>query len=460
MKFFAKRTTLYVIDAQTSSSENGDKIAKVDFTRSATKRPPVGSLVVQPRLDITAPPPDAERLRFHLKDVSIIGITAYDPTLIKSLFKNLIGREISLANIFKITSDLQKKYDADDYTKVQVIVPPQIITDGVINIKVEEYTVDKIIVNFNGSAAEKNNILQRIANQATLARPLRNSDISRYMKLMSDVPGVKVSGFTEPEGVDGPIHVSAERASMYKGFVSVDNRGTGSIGPYQNEIGLSLFSPFGLNDKMTVGTTFTAETQEMLVFRIKEELPLTPEGLTAFFSASHTQTQPGAKLSDYFMETLGDKFGIRLRYPFIRSSKFSWYGYGHFAYSDEMATVLKGIYDLSNDQLRSVRVGNTLEFTDKYQGSTRINVEFSAGLKMLDGKVSPETMPDTYRPGLKPNYRKLSLDMLRDQPLTEKLSLSLGVAAQYGLTVVPGSELSAFGGSDYGRGYLGFYYLW
>jgi hemolysin activation/secretion protein len=453
-EIFRERATLYVIDAQTFPSENGDKSAKIDFTRNPKKRPPIGSLVIQPRLDNTAPPPDAGRLRFHLKDILITGVTAYDPAATKSLFNHIIGQEIALADIFVITAALQEKYDADDYTKVQVIVPPQIVNDGIVKVTVNEYTVDKVVVTFNGNTANESNMLQRIANQATHARPLRNSDISRYTKLMSDVPGVKVSGFTEPEGADGPVHISAERRKAYKGFVSFDNRGTGSIGPYQNEIGLSFFSPFGFDDKMTIGTTFTTETQEMLVFRIKEELPLTPEGLTAFFSASHTQIQPGAKISDYFMETLGDKFGIRLRYPLIRSSKFSWYGYGHFAYSDEMSTMLKGIYDMSNDQLRTARIGNTFEFTDKYQGSNRINIEFSAGLNMLDAEVTPDTMPNGYRPGLQPNYRKLSLDISRDQPLTEKLSLSLGIAAQYGLTVIPGTELSAFGGSDYGRGYL------
>jgi hemolysin activation/secretion protein len=60
-----------------------------------------------------------------------------------------------------------------------------------------------------------------------------------------------------------------------------------------------------------------------------------------------------------------------------------------------------------------------------------------------------------YRPGLDSDYTKLSVDLTRDQPLTDELLLSIGVSGQYGLTKIPGAEMSAFGGADYGRGYLG-----
>jgi hemolysin activation/secretion protein len=453
-ELFKERSDFYVIDAREITDENEHEVVEIELTRDFSKRPPPGSLVIPPRLDLSAPPPNAERFRINLKDVVVKGVTVYDQDYIRSLFAPMLGRETTLVEFFKAIDTLKKRYNDDDYAGVRISVPGQISTNGVVEVFVKEYSINEMTVTLNGDILGPESMVQRVADRARLSRPLRNADVERYMSLMRDIPGTRVSGYTQPEGPDGPLYIAAERSRTFSGSFSVDNRGTQPVGPYQGNLDLSFYSPFGFDDKLTLGANFSAQTQEMLSFSLKDEVMLHPEGLMAYLIASHTEIEQGAKLAPLYVQTYGDKLGLRLRYPFIRSQGFSWYGFGQILFSNEHTTGLKGAVTVTDDRLRTIRLGTTLDFKDPLLSRNRIDFELNFGIDGLGAQVSGEST-QSYRPGLEPDYSKLVLNLSREQPLSEALALNLDLSAQYGFTRIPSAQLAAYGGTKYGRGYLG-----
>jgi hemolysin activation/secretion protein len=91
-------------------------------------------------------PANAENVRFTLKSVNVQGATAYNEQQLSSLYADKVGTEISLADVYTIAAQMTNKFRNTGYILTQVIVPPQTIDGGTVQLKVVEGYVDQVVV--------------------------------------------------------------------------------------------------------------------------------------------------------------------------------------------------------------------------------------------------------------------------------------------------------------------------
>src|SRR6185369_3448547 len=117
---------------------------------------PAGEVVVPAAPDSRAPA-DAERVRFTLNRVAVEGVTAYTEEQLRSAWQPLLGKEVTLADLYKVAETLTRKYRNDGYILSQVVVPAQTIRDGTARLQaVEGYVAN---TNVSGDAGDARGLI-------------------------------------------------------------------------------------------------------------------------------------------------------------------------------------------------------------------------------------------------------------------------------------------------------------
>ena len=98
--------------------------------RSGVLRGGLSVLLGSPAMGQEVPPPEeAEHTKFMLKGIVVEGSTVYRRADFIPLYKSLLGKEVSLADIHRVARAITAMYRRDGYILSQAIVPPQTIVE-------------------------------------------------------------------------------------------------------------------------------------------------------------------------------------------------------------------------------------------------------------------------------------------------------------------------------------------
>ncbi len=86
----------------------------------------------------SAVPRAVDEVHFKLTGITVAGATTIPAGSFKPLYQDLIGKDITLANILGIADQIEADYRARGYLLVRAYVPPQRVRDGVFTINVVE----------------------------------------------------------------------------------------------------------------------------------------------------------------------------------------------------------------------------------------------------------------------------------------------------------------------------------
>lgn len=122
--------------------ENGNKIPqKPESTAPFT--PP------QHALPLEAMPENAEAITFTLKGIELQGVSVYKPRELEGLWRNDIGKTVSLKRVYAIAAAITAKYRADGYFLSSAYIPAQEIESGTARISVVEGYIQDVYLNGN-----------------------------------------------------------------------------------------------------------------------------------------------------------------------------------------------------------------------------------------------------------------------------------------------------------------------
>jgi hemolysin activation/secretion protein len=424
--------------------------------------PPPIPAAPMPEPTITAPPvtgapPGAEQLRFTLTDLVIEGVTAYPPEALRPLYAGLLGREISVADLFAISEAITERYRADGFMISRALVPAQRIENGRARLQVIEGHVTEVTV----QGATEPMLRERAERAVSVSRPLTLRRLERAILLLNDLPGVTAQGLIEP-APDGPVGaarlaVTAESRRLWQGYVALDNRGSRYVGPWQATVGGSVSSVIRAYDRIAFRAVGASPLRELRYAEASYETPVGPDGWTAFGSVFVSRTEPGFTLAA--LDTKGSAQGVTIgaAYPLIRTRAENLRLSIAFTPYDSDNDVL-GRQDVSpayEDDMRPVRLAATYDLADGWNGLNFLFAELSQGLDALG--ASSESRPNPSRPGAKTDFTRLLVEASRIQALDwilPGLGATLAARGQWAF----GSALVAYeqfglGGARFGRGY-------
>lgn len=399
-------------------------------------------------------PEVALKTDFILNAVILDGSTVYQPADVAPLTADLIGKKISLAQVFALRDTLTAKYRRDGYILSQVIVPPQKVEGGVIHMQAIEGYISNVSI--QGDAHDSRGLIADMAERIKTARPLTAKILERYVLLMQDIPGLSVRTVLRPaSGLPGATDLDlVVTHKTVTGFASVDDRGSKAIGPVQGQVGINLNSLFGRDDLTALQLATVSPTKELLYASLQHTEILTSEGARLNLSATYSRSRPEGALVN--LDPLGNSLTWRagVDYPVIRSpSRTLRVG--------ATLTALNSSVDLlgsrfSDDKVRYLSLTSNYDVADTLLGdnrpaSTLINGELSKGLNALGATRTGS--PNLSVANGHSDFTRLNADLTRNQSLSGPFGLGLSAAAQIASAPLLSAQRFGLGGSSIGRGY-------
>ena len=423
--------------------------------RPPTAAPPAGGApVVPPGLAPAQAPPGAAQAHFVLQKVVIEGATAFSSTDLAPLYQGLVGRDVTLQQIYDVAAGITARYGNAGFILSQAVVPAQRIANGVVRIQIVEGFVDKITFKNETGGPLDDSLLQAYAAKISADRPLQAPALERYLLLMNDLPGVSARSYMQPSpstpGAADMVVVIARKT--VDGIASIDNRGSKFLGPYEGLVEANLNDVLGRDERTGVRYVNTVPLRDLHYAEVYHDEPIDTEGTKATFDFFWTQANPGQFLTG--LRDTDYSGSAQITHPFIRSRAQNFIGLARFEVSNLQAT-LSGI-PITNDRLRILRGQLSWDGIDAMwnTAASTASIEYSQGLPIFDDSTALS------RPNATTTFTKFSGQVTRNQSLGGDLSMFGGGFSLYGAAagqisrqVLPSAEEFGFGGVDFGRGY-------
>lgn len=401
-------------------------------------------------------PEGAEDVRFDLKTIQIDGVGVYAANDLDPLYRDRLGTQVSLADVYGIANAIASKYRGDGYVLTQVVVPPQTIEGGTVRLQVVEGFIDQVIVQGVEKETEAK-LVRNLAGKLQGGRAMNARDLERNLLLINDLPGVRARSILSPSKTTtgaADLTIIVER-KKYEGHVGFDNFGSRFLGEYEGQVGGAFNSMFGYNDRMAAQFVMAGDhkesADELLFGSLSYEFPVGSYGTTVKLLTSLTSTDPGYTLREFDVEGRSSLVAATVTHPFIRSRNLNLYGYGTF--DIRKVDSQNNLEPTREDRITSIRAGAQGQYVDTLigVGVNTASVEFSHGLSLFGASDKGDS--NLTRAFGDPQYFKAELNLQRLQRVTSQVNLLVAGQGQWSSVPLLSSEEFGVGGIGIGRGY-------
>jgi hemolysin activation/secretion protein len=402
-------------------------------------------------LPSTVAPQGAEQIRLHLRRVVVIGSTVYRPNDFDALTADLVGRQVTLADIYAIAKRITAKYGGDGYILSRAIVPPQELSPegATVRIQVVEGYVDR--VEWPASLSRYRDFFSSYTQKIIADRPTNIRTLERYLLLASDLPGLRFKNSLKPSATQqGAATLVVEVTEKpIDALARIDNRGTRSRGPEQYFGSVTLNNALRMHEAFTASYAGAFNPEELQYAFGGYRQVLTAEGLTFFADGSYSWGKPGLPIDPLLgYKTRSTVFEAGLSYPVIRlrERNLTLSGLG-FMTDDQSDAVDAALF---RDRMRGVRLKLDADAADSWNGINQVNLVYSQGFNGLGASENGNILAS--RGNGRVDFSKVEGTVTRVQPLFQNLSALVAAYGQYAFTPLLSSELCGYGGRIFGRG--------
>jgi len=417
------------------------------FEAPVTERPAAAPVAVPER---EAVPAVAEDVSFVLSGVTVSGASVYALEDFIPLYTDYLGQTVGIAEIEAILAAIADKYRSDGFILAQASAPAQSLAFGILKVVVAEGFIER--VSFEGALSGEEPLLKAYGNKLASARPLRLSQLERYLSLMNDLPGLDVEASVRVLDAEAGAHELqlATTQRSIEGFAQLDNRGTRPVGRFELGARVAANSVLGAFERSELSIyTNPVEPRELVFVQAYEEVPLNAEGTSAFLVASRGWIDAGAELAAFDTESRGSYLRLGLSHPVLRATRRSLYLAALFDY--EASSEKQFGQEIFDDRLSVARLRGRYFFSDSIGGANFASLEASRGLDALN--ASPEDAPNRSRFAGESEFTKLSAELTRQQELGQGFAVSLSAAGQISADPLLSAEEFRVGGWTYGRAF-------
>jgi hemolysin activation/secretion protein len=411
-----------------------------------------------PELTTTADvqaPKGAEKISFVLKTVNIAGGKQISHDKIEATYKELIGKKITLVQVYEIANKITRVYRDNGYILSRAVVPQQEIAGGNVKIQIVEGFVSSYTIQGNTRGNEKE--IKAYADKLVGSGALTSKNLERYLLLMNDLPGMKVRSVLAPSKttVGGADMTLVLEQKVVQGLASVDNYGNSYLGPTRFTVGGQVNSAFQSSDQWNGTFLWAPDRNELDYYSAGFKHNIGSEGTKAGVNVSYTETDPdlpaalGGTLEP---EGRSVDFSFTLDHPFIRSRAFNVFGGLSFDITKNNTDYGPGLAAIeTEDRQRIIRANGQLTYLDNWAGYNAANASVSQGLHIMGS--SSEGDSNLSRTEGDPTFTKANLELSRLQRIWGPFTGLVAVAGQVSNDPLLASEEFGFGGNEYGRGY-------
>ncbi|MDB5412240.1 MAG: Polypeptide-transport-associated domain protein ShlB-type [Rubritepida sp.] len=395
--------------------------------------PPTAPQVVIPNLpDIT------------IRDVAVVGDSLLDRAALGRAVAPFAGRRLTSAEINAISEAISLAHREAGLALFGVVVPQQDFAQGVVIVQVVEGQVAEVEFEGDTDGADLG-LTRAYARALQNERPLRRATLERYLLLMADIPGRRVTSRFETSGSAGRVKliINVRRTSVRFGL-GIDNLGANYLGNAQMTTGATVNSVLreGDSTRLTVGFPI-ADFNRFTYLALRHQQPIGTDGFTLSgnFSFLEQRVTDGSNLHGQT-----STFSLQAAYPIIRAVRETLQLFGSVDYLESRLAVPLG--RISDEATRVLRAGVVYGLANEAQtrgGS--LAVVLSQGIDTAGARQGIAYYGD-------PGFTKVTAIASFQQALFEqRLVLRLRANAQFTTERLPASETFTYGGVNFGRGF-------
>ncbi len=432
--------------AQTPSVEPG--VIQKEFEKPVAPLSvgePVVSASAQPEA-----PPGAALIRFHLVQISFGGATVFPETDLQAFAADLIGREISVADLYELAARITRRYTDRGYALSIAAVPEQEITDGRVRIAIIEGHVAEIEI--AGDPGKARGLLLAHAEKLKADRPLRAATLERYLLLANDIPGLNVRAiFDKSPAANGGVKLVIDaKRWRYDAAGGVNNRGSRALGRLRGVVSLAENGAVTGRERIGVDFVKAFDARELTYLSGRASYRLNSEGTSVAIAGTFTQSEPGAALLSALNFTSDGWTALaEIEHPVLRSrSRNLRLTAGFEAKSLDSSF---GAAPNSSDRLRVLFGAAVFDMSDASGAINQMSVTVRQGIDVFD--ATEESDPVKSRGDGSGVFTSVAAEASRLQPVVGGLELYVAGGGQLSSRPLLASEECGYGGSAIGRAF-------
>lgn len=279
----------------------------------------------------SAQPCLAEDETFDIVRFQIEGNTLLPAAETQRAVAPMVGPKKVYGDIQKALDSLENAYRRAGYSTVQVFVPEQELTSGVVRLVVTEGVIGKVIISGNDKYFNETNIRRGLPTLREGRAPnLRQ--MSEEIQLSNDSPAKQLEvtlGVSEEEGkVDAKVNVTEENPQ--RAYLNMDGTGTKQTGRSRVGIAYQHANLFNRDHNLTLAYTGSADTPagvKVDIFSVGYRIPFYGLGDSMDFiygkSGVNTPSSSPTLGTALGIVGKGDVFGLRWNHHFARRGEYT-----------------------------------------------------------------------------------------------------------------------------------------
>lgn len=193
--------------------------------------------------------------KFLLKQVEVGKSDILSDEEIAGITKKYIGKDVDIQTLFQMIAEINGLYKDKHYPTAKAVLPPQKVSQGIVQIKLVEARIGKVILE-NNASTQSSFIEDRVAlkDGDLLSVDKLDADISRFNRINDVALRAEIRPGESFGTIDAVIR--AQEPEKYQLSTFVDNAGSDAIGNNRLGLNFSDASLFGYRDPLAINGVF------------------------------------------------------------------------------------------------------------------------------------------------------------------------------------------------------------
>lgn len=365
---------------------------------------------------LTPPTPPAEPnlppQSVFIRNIEVVGNTILAPEEINKIVQPLEGRSVTLEQLRNAADAITQLYLNKGYITSRAVLVNQVITNGTIQIRVIEGSLEKIQVE-GTRKLNRGYVEDRV--RLGVDRPLNTTELEEQLRLLQTDPlfeNVEASLGAGSQLGQSILTVKVEEAKRFASVFSVDNYSPPQIAPERVGASLRYRNPTGIGDEISLsyytGINFgDFDRAASNVYEFTYRAPLNPMNGTIQLRVAPNNNKAvnppptianvenPSVVADIDSQGSLDFYELSYRQPLKRTLRDEFALSLAFAFQGNEGSSAFGDIPIfrSNARTRVLKFGQDYTHRDP-QGAWAVQSQFSLGLDIFDATTSSEPNQD------------------------------------------------------------------
>ncbi|MBU3582225.1 ShlB/FhaC/HecB family hemolysin secretion/activation protein [Polynucleobacter sp. AP-Capit-er-40B-B4] len=282
----------------------------------------------------------------------ITGMTLINQDQAQEVLKPFINRQLTLDQIKEAADAITGLYAQRGWV-AQAVIPPQDVKNGVIQIKIIEGKVGKVIIKLDKAAASrlKPEVITKFVSKTNPPGGFIDlNGLERSLAILNEIPGSEVDGeLSEGDKEEtSNIQINAKDTGLFAGRVDLTNYGAANTGPAQAVASLSLNNPSGNGDQATLDAI---GSQGSVYGQFKYGMPLGYDGWRVSAGVSALDYKSLSSFSPTISQGTAQTYGLYSTYALertARSNKNVTVNFENKNYNNQVNGIQSSNYQINN----------------------------------------------------------------------------------------------------------------